>query len=302
MTEAPAGRVLLNERARIAVRELISGTALAQINAMWEDEGFAPPLQDPEPVGGQRVTRFQGFLDQVDWTDPGQVARALRVFEDALRWLFDPPTDPTREPQPSWPSTRERIRRLFARDGYQIDDDGRITGGQTVALDERLLVRIENPDAVHEHLVRIERAVGNDDPAQVIGSAKELVESTAKVVLRALNDPVPDRADIPDLVRLVHQRLRIHPEDVPIDGPDGSRSIKKILGATTTIPAGIAELRNAGYGTGHGQELVRRGLGTRHARLAFTAARTWCEFVLDTLTDDRAPWQRQATEQPSPGQ
>jgi hypothetical protein len=66
--------------------------------------------------------------------------------------------------------------------------------------------------------------------------------------------------------------------------------VKKILGAVTTISAGIAELRNRGYGTGHGQGAARTGLGTRHARLAINAARLWCEFMLDTLSDPQAPW------------
>jgi len=294
MTEALQRRVLLSERARTAVRDLMSGTTLREIDELWESEGFAPPPEDPAPVGGQRVTHFQGFLNQVDWTDPRQVARVLRVFESSLQWLFDPSSDPSREPQPGASIRIKRLKSLFSRDGFQIGDDGKITGGDTMRFDDRLLAKIENPDAIHEHLVRIGQAVGNGDPAQVIGSAKELVESTAKVVLRTLNEPVPERAGVPDLVRLVHQRLHIHPEALPTDGPDGTRSIKKILGATTTIPVGIAELRNAGYGTGHGQEMVRRGLGTRHARLAFNAARTWCEFVLDTLTDELAPWQRHA--------
>lgn len=75
-------------------------------------------------------------------------------------------------------------------------------------------------------------------------------------------------------------------------GPDGSNSVKKILGAATTITAGVAELRNAGYGTGHGGASARSGLGARHARLVVNAARLWCEFILDTLTDQDAPWRK----------
>ena len=70
--------------------------------------------------------------------------------------------------------------------------------------------------------------------------------------------------------------------------------MKKILGAAATVTAGVAELRNRGYGTGHGPGQVRQGLGTRHARLAINASKLWCEFVLDTLTDPLAPWTRKA--------
>jgi hypothetical protein len=62
---------LINVRTRVAVRDQMSDTTLREINTMWQDDGFAPPFLDPEPVGGQRVTRFQGYLDQVDGQTPG---------------------------------------------------------------------------------------------------------------------------------------------------------------------------------------------------------------------------------------
>jgi len=60
---------LVNKRTREAVRDQMSGTVLREIDEMWQDELFAPPEEDPEPVGGERVTRFQGHLELVDWTD-----------------------------------------------------------------------------------------------------------------------------------------------------------------------------------------------------------------------------------------
>jgi hypothetical protein len=58
------------------------------------------------------------------------------------------------------------------------------------------------------------------------------------------------------------------------------------------LTSGLVELRNRGYGTGHGPGMARTGLGSRHARLAINAAKLWCEFMLDTLGDERAPWRR----------
>ena len=52
-------------------------------------------------------------------------------------------------------------------------------------------------------------------------------------------------------------------------------SVKRILGAVTTIANGLAELRNRGMGTGHGPATARVGLRTRHAHLAVNAALTW---------------------------
>lgn len=55
------------------------------------------------------------------------------------------------------------------------------------------------------------------------------------------------------------------------------------------VTTSVAELRNRGYGTGHGQGTVRTGLSSRHARLAINAAKLWCEFMLDTLATNAPP-------------
>lgn len=86
----------------------------------------------------------------------------------------------------------------------------------------------------------------------------------------------------------------VHPTVAPVGaGPDGSDGVKRILGAVKTVTAGVAELRNRGFGTGHGIGTTRTGLGARHAHLAINAARLWCQFMLDTLSDPRAPWRGQ---------
>ncbi len=76
--------------------------------------------------------------------------------------------------------------------------------------------------------------------------------------------------------------------------PDGTDAVKRILGVVSAIAAGLAELRNRGYGTGHGAAGARVGLRARHAHLAVNAAFTWCQLMLDTLADPEAPWRNQA--------
>ena len=91
------------------------------------------------------------------------------------------------------------------------------------------------------------------------------------------------------LITKAQMALSLHPS-AATPGPDGSDAVKKILGGAATVALGVAELRNRGYGTGHGPAGRRTGLGIRHAHLAVNAAITWCQLVLDTLYDDRAPW------------
>jgi len=291
---ATGRRELISARTRTAIRDTMSDTVLREIDEMWQDELF-PPTEDPEPVGGQRVTRFQGYLNTVDWTDPGQVARALRVFEVALRPMFNPSEGYTH----GIDVIISRMRRLLERDGYKLQDDGKIIGSPIAVISDAVLSNLSDPAVILDHLDRIAHAIERDDPAQAIGSAKELVESTAKVVLRERGEPFSDADDLPDLVRKAQITLAVHPTTA-MSGPDGSTGVKKILGATIVITTGVAELRNRGYGTGHGAGFLRTGLGTRHARLAVNAAKLWCEFILDTLADDLAPWRTAAQEQMTP--
>lgn len=140
----------------------------------------------------------------------------------------------------------------------------------------------DGASAIREQLDRIQRAI-SDDPAPAVGSAKELIESTAKVVLA--------ERGLPELVRQAQQALGLHPGSAA-PGPDSTDAVKRILGRVSTIAAGLAELRNRGYGTGHGPAGPRVGLRPRHAHLAVNAAFTWCQLMLDTLTYPEAPWRR----------
>jgi hypothetical protein len=72
--------------------------------------------------------------------------------------------------------------------------------------------------------------------------------------------PVDDKADLPALVRDAQQALGLHPS-AAVPGPDGSDAVKKILGSVSGIAIGLAELRNRGYGTGHGPAQAPSGLG-----------------------------------------
>ena len=98
-----------------------------------------------------------------------------------------------------------------------------------------------------------------DDPALAVGSAKELIESTAKIVLTERGCGVDDKADLPVLVRDAQRALGLHPS-ATTPGPDGSDAVKRILGAASSLAMGVAELRNRGFGTGHGPAGARVGL------------------------------------------
>lgn len=188
------------------------------------------------------------------------------------------------------PQYTSRLLNSLRRDGYTIDE----RTGHIAPIGPRFapasLKNITDASAIRQQLGRIQHAI-LDDAALAVGSAKELIESTAKVVLKERNLPVDDKAELPTLIRAAQQALGLHPSSTA-SGPHGSDAVKKILGSVSGIAIGLAELGNRGYGTGHGQVTAPVGLGPRHAHLAVNAAFTWCQLMLDTLADPKAPWRK----------
>jgi Abortive infection C-terminus len=275
---------LVSRATRRALRGLATEMYVKAIEGLWQDQGFVPVSDLHYEDSSVRRTTFESYAAGVDWTDVAQVERALRVFESQLRWLA----------RQDWhrPSSLDEIRELLDDDGFELDERCQIRWRRPPAL-EATLAGLTDPSGIRAELERIRRALP-DDPAGAIGAAKQLVEATAKVVLTERHLPVAGDAKVPELVKAAQQALHLHPSST-ILGPDSSEAVKKILGVVSSIAVGVAELRNRGYGSGHGQASTPTGLSPRHAHLAVNAAITWCHLLLDTLADPTAPWRRQRT-------
>ena len=138
--------------------------------------------------------------------------------------------------------------------------------------------RLGDPAVLHEHLARIEAGLA-DDPAAAISSSKELVESVFKFILDDYDVAYGKDDDLMDLYKKVAHELALSRESIP-NSAKGSESAKKILQNLSTTVQSLAELRNE-LGLGHGK--TRRSTAeARHGRLAFNAAQTVAEFLLDT--------------------
>ncbi|MEV1333158.1 abortive infection family protein [Micromonospora costi] len=258
-----------------------SYSTLRLIAGMWEDQGFTPS-GDPNDESGERRGFWREFEDNVDWTNPGHVNRVLRVYET----LVDAIT----------PEELASTRKFMDRQGFDVDAEGRIrpkpdTAFTMVAAMPQSLAALRDPAMILDLFERINRALPTD-PAQAIGSAKELVEATAKTVLEELGVQFEDKtAKLPQLIDRAQRERGLHPQTAA-PGPDGSQAVKRILGGLSGIALDIGELRNEGWGTGHATR--RTGLRPRHGYLAVGAAHTWCQVILDTLADPSAPWRTHA--------
>jgi hypothetical protein len=232
--------------------------------------------------------------------DEKQIAQAIRALQ-AVTWRLGMPLKlPFRDfttfrsywkrngasGHGGWQARRDIVAELLDPVREGLDELHR--GGKP-QIREDLIASLRDPAAIREHLARLQR-MAESDPPLAIGTAKELIESTAKTVLQERGLGVDDKDDLPALVRRAQEALGLHPSSSQ-PGPDGTDAVKRILGGLTSIASGLGELRNRGYGTGHGPKGERVGLRPRHARLAVNAAMTWCSVILDTLADDEAPWQ-----------
>jgi hypothetical protein len=67
-----------------------------------------------------------------------------------------------------------------------------------------------------------------DNPEQVIGSAKELIGSTAKLVLDQRGVAYSNNDDVTALIRRAQEALGLGSAKAPTTGTDGGASIKRM--------------------------------------------------------------------------
>ena len=136
-----------------------------------------------------------------------------------------------------------------------------------------------DPGYITQQITRMETAV-NTDPGLAIGTAKELIETCCRTILKERGVKCSDAAEVTDLVKLTARTLALTPDDVS-EKSKAAEVIKRLLSNLGTIAQGVAELRNL-YGTGHDKVAGAKGLDPRHAKLAVGAAATLAVFLVET--------------------
>jgi hypothetical protein len=173
-----------------------------QIEGAFQDEGIDPA---PESVRewyspSQRRGTFDRYMARVDWTDARQVRQVLNVLEQILEWT----------PEGDY---RDSLARHLRRDGYTVDDRGRIRAGSAATLADIPLEQLSDPSSIYEHLERI-AASTDSDPGVAISGAKALIEATTKLVLSELGETYDEKADVPVLVKSAQKALALHPDSL----------------------------------------------------------------------------------------
>ncbi len=274
---------------KFAVRDAVGGWGLykvAEIGELFRVEGFEPAVEFEPTSTGDRRAEADRFHAAIDFTSPEQVGRYLRVIEQILD---DHDNDDGR-------SRHERLTSVLRRAGIERDSKGRLRlPAPAFAVSARLASMPSETD-IRLHVERLERL--DQAPEELIGAAKELVEATAKFVLMELGEPIDDNEDLPALSKKALVRLKLHPETIAPTAK-GAEVIAKLLGGLAQVAGGLGELRNMGYGTGHGRGRRVSGIKPRHAEFAARSAVAYATFVLDTLEDEEAPWRSSEPSRPA---
>lgn len=263
---------------RALLDEFAGSWTVRTIEDVFIDAGIVPvPEGDAPQEQGVRRTVARQYLHSLNLNNPRDCFELMPVFEQALEDM----TGWDGKPDPSRTRLLDRLR----RDGFERRPDGTIRPTTSVILPPLPTTQVDE-DVLREHLARLERGL-DDDPAAVIGSSKELIESVCKLVLQRLAIKYDETNDVPALVKTTLKALKLHPEALAPTAPAGEAT-KRILGSLASIAVGVAELRNK-IGTGHGREVSFK-LSARHAHLAAGAATTFTRLLLETLEDPEAPW------------
>lgn len=284
---------LISKRLRSLLADHFAASCiLREIEREFEEVGVPYKHDENFQGGGQRRARVAGYYNALDFTDPKDARRFLDVLALVLAEVdrrHDLDLAACRRPwSSSQPEPEHPLARLLGelgRCGYEWRD-GAIVAVSAFARLADTKAMAEELDLAHlgEHVQRIERSI-DSDPRQAIGSAKEMVETVCKTILRRRVgvDGYNRGDDMPVLGKKVFAALKQLPDDVP-EAAKGAATVKRTLSNLMSVVQGVAELRGL-YGTGHGQDGDAKGLSPRHARLTVGAAATLAYYLLETDRD-----------------
>jgi hypothetical protein len=233
-----------------------------------------------------RVLTSSGFFDGYEYNPnvqgPTKVERVLKAFREAERRpargrdLLEGLLSALRVAGLVGTGDRSpaenTLRRALGGSGWFLTDEGQLRA--FLGLD----LSTGGREALDEQVDRLRRST--TDPALLIGTAKELLESVAKFVLEELGYPTTASMDFGQLWHVARERLGVLPQQVDPDLP-GAASIQAIHDSTWKIAQHTNTLRNL-QGTGHGRTLPS-GVTEELAVLVVREATSVAEYMLVLL-------------------
>ncbi len=164
------------------------------------------------------------------------------------------------------------LSKAFERSGWRLGEDG------TLSVIGEIDLNTGGRVALDEQIVRLRRSM--DDPALLLGTAKDLLETIAKFVLTEQDFTPNANMTFNGLWHIARERLGVLPQQVDESLP-GYKQIQQIHQSTWTIAEQVNKLRNL-QGTGHGHTLPT-GVSADLALLVVREACSVGEYMLSLL-------------------
>ena len=252
------------------------------------------------------VNAIEAKFSRADWIELGMLTDSRDAIENhgrllrSLHWgdddyracILDVAPEVLGEKRISWEKNRSKFENLevveeyvglasWLREGDQALYAELYGGDDTheAATDDlQEAARNLGLSDVDEHAARIRRGL-RDDPPLAIGASKELMETVFKAILGLEGAGKDTRLDVPELAKKVNVALGLDDRGARGDEP-GAKQRRGILKGLNSIVNGIAEIRNEGFGTGHGV-YGRPELDVATARLVVTAAAAAATFYIE---------------------
>jgi hypothetical protein len=273
-----------SHKTQLHVIQLLTGWTLREIDNLFAGNELTDAVNELDerqwPVGGSsRRHSAASYHAALDLSDPNQRARLLRVYDDVL--AADPESEQSRQ-----------LRRLLRRDGIRIAGDGAIEGAELELpspgpFDASRLPDfslIQDSEVLREHAMRMQRALGQRDPADALLAGRELLETVCKLVAKDYGKPIPKNASLGQLYSIAADELGLKAAAVEGD-TEASKAARKVLQGLASIADGMGELRTR-IGRGHGRT-DKSPARQRHAELGTSASATLALFILDTWHERR---------------
>lgn len=277
---------LISKRTRGAFAdEFASDWTLRTIARLFDDAGIDRKEGHASGESGERRGLVAEYCASLDLSKPADARKLLRAYGDVLQGLekrcIHTPWGGTDDPAKA---KFDRLVRHLDRDGY-VYQAGRLepkVGGAAMLPEVEAIAIHLDADYLAQQVQRCKAGI-DADPWLAVGTAKELVETICKTIMRECGEEPASDVSLAALVKACSKQLGLCPDDVD-NAHRAADTIRRILGSLGTVTQGLAELRNS-HGTGHGQEARSRGLKARHARLAVGAAVAVATFLFETYQE-----------------
>lgn len=247
-----------------------TGPSHATINRVFTTSGYGQA--DPGDDSNKQNRVLQVGAEVI--RRPSRARQFLELMFDALRahGYFDSAIN---ELEPDAPRKVSNLRSAIDHLGWRLSSDGRLEALGDIDLDTG------GRAALFEQLERLKKSF--DDPAAALGTAKDLLESICKFILKE-NGRLPDYdMNFPAYFSQATDLLKMSPKYVDAS-TEGGKQIREIHQSAHRIAIQLNELRNL-QGTGHGRVLPT-GVSQESARFVVRTGTHIAELLLATHERD----------------